>query len=246
MSKISESQKQFLDSVAIWLKTQLEKNDNPKQSEIELRFGHCQSFDNSEKTVNFVNGIGVAEWHRIREALACTETEAQSKPPQTVLEIIKIYENSSKTQTLRSIEHADGTKTNQCKINVAQRNFQFNDATCGTQVAGRLSHSVELPHDIDIVTTTPILIRARARTTFWHRMWRIDLSQVQQGADEDAVEMAPALFEVEIELLQDRIDWSKHDYHYIALALLVKVGEILNFMKEKPKDTVELPKVCPL
>ena len=240
MSKLSESQKQFLDAVAIWLKTQLEKNENAKHSEIELRFGHNQSLD--EKSSNFVNGVGIHEWQNVREAFAHMEPESQSKPAQTVLEIVKIYENTSKTKNIRSIEHADGSKTNQCKINMAQKNFQFINEN-GQQISARLSHSIELPHEIDVVQATPFLIRARARTTFWHRMWRIDLSQVQQGCDEDAVEMAPALFEIELELLQDRIDWSKHDFHYIALSLLVKVGEILHFMREKSNDDITLPEV---
>ncbi len=239
MSKLSESQKQFVDAVAIWLKTQLEKNSDTKTSEIELRFGHLQSLDGGSGG-NFVNGVNINSWHHVREALAHCEIEAQSKPPESVLEIVKIYESGVKSCNLRVIEHADGSKTSQCKINLAQKNFRILNQQ--QQISVRLSHSVETPQEID-QTQAPVLIRGRARTTFWHRMWRIDISQIQQGGDEDAVEMAPALYEVEIELLRDNIDWSKHDYHYVALSLLVKIGEILNFMSDLPNDDMVLPEM---
>lgn len=243
MSKLTESQKKFVDVVAVWLKQQLDKNENNKQTEIELRFGHMQSLEGTLKNSHFVNGVSINEWHRVREAFTNMEAEAQSNPAQTVLEIVKIFENTHTKSTLRSIEHADGTHTNQCKKNVAEKNFQLVDVF-GNQISARLSHNLEIPQEIDFLHATPVTIRARARTTFWHRMWRIDLSQVQQGADEEAVEMAPALFEIELELLQDCIDWSKHDYHYIALSLLLKVGEILHFMRDSnANEHIKLPEV---
>lgn len=230
MSKLSESQKQFVDVVAVWLKNQLDQCVKKSQSEIELRFGHMQSLEGNHKNNHFVNGVSVHEWHSVRQAFANIDVDAQSSPAQTVLEIVKVFESCHQKSTLRSIEHVDGTHTNQCKTQLAEKNFQLIDAF-GHQMSVRLSHNLEEPHDIDYLHLTPVTIRARARTTFWHRMWRIDLSQVQQGADEVAVEMAPALFEIEVELLQDRIDWSKHDFHYVALSLLLKIGEILHFMR---------------
>lgn len=232
MSKLSESQKKFVDTVAMWLKTQLERKDAAGEMEIELRFGYFH-----EKNSNFVSGVGVVPWQNVRSALANVESEAQCKAPQTVLEIVKIYESPSKIYTLRSIEHANGKVTTQCKTNIAQRNFAFMDQ----ETCARLSSSVETPHEIDL-SQPPVLIRARARTTFWYGMWRIDLSQVQQGIDESSVELAPAVDEIEIELLPDRVDWSKHDYHYVSLSLLLKIGEILNFMNTSPGD-MKLPEV---
>jgi len=212
MSELSEEQRQFIDATALWLKAHVQDKDG----EIELRFGSMSNND------SFISGVNVHGWQRVRTLLCNMTPDACACPPQSLLEIVSVYDNGK----YRHIEHADGTMTRQQKTAVAQRNLVFREPISKQLVACRLSHSTETSLPPKTSTSAPTLARIRARTSFWHRMWRIDVSMVQQGPNKEAAANAPTLYEIEVELEQNRIDWSRHDFHYLALSLLLKIQEI--------------------
>lgn len=235
MSSLDESQKKWIDSVALWLKAQVEdaqskktqEKTNSAVSEIELRFGTflnaAEVLHDKKHLGSFVSGINITAWKRIQAMFANADPTMFTLPPQSELEIISIFDDDE--QVVRSIEHADGSVTTEKKLLIAEKNFVFREPSTMQLICVRLAHNREIPVN-EIVTKLPSLVRVRARTSFWHRMWRIDLSMIQQGVDNDAASRAPAIFEVELELLHHLVDWTRYDFHYLASSMLLKIQEI--------------------
>jgi hypothetical protein len=241
---LTEEQRQFLDSTALWLRTQLAEH-HQENSEIEVRFGSFTADTSAHRPLGaFVSGVNITAWQRVRALFCNTTPDAHACPPQSVLEIVTL---SSDGDSRRQIEHADGTVTHQRKTRIAQRNVLFREPHSKQLVACRLSHSTETTpaatSSASLSSTAALLVRIRARTSFWHRMWRIDLSMVQQGLDREAASRAPAVYEVEVELEPARVDWSRHDFHYLALSLLLKIQEISAALVGVPGDDKQLPSI---
>lgn len=242
---LDEQRKKWCDTVAIWLRTQLQSVELDK-SEIELRFGvyanaskmHTDNSDHNSADADvgaFVSGVDVRAWQRVRTMFACMDRAAHAKPPESTLEVVSVYyddgnSSSSKGNVWRKIERADGTVTRERKTKISQQDYVFREQQTNRLIGARLSHSLETPlgdnETCDDALLEPSLVRVRARTSYWHKMWRIDLTLVQQGSNRKTAASAPALYEIEIELLPQLIDWSKHDFHYLALSLLLKIKEI--------------------
>lgn len=215
---LKESQKKWIDNVALWLKTQLQSN--AENSEIELRFGN---YNNK----GFVSGVGVAAWKRVQAIFANSDPSLFCFPPKSELEIVTLYETADGgRQAIRRIEHANGSQTLQKKHTESQKNCTI---VCGDAktIAVRLTHSREIavPDDAKEFSTVA-MVRVRARTSFFYKMWRIDLTMVQQGVDRDVASHAPAVYEIEVELLQQQVDWTRYDFHYIAVSSLLRIEEI--------------------
>jgi hypothetical protein len=252
MSRLTDEESQFIKDTALWLKTHLATPTQAEAAcEIELRFGsfadsHASSSSASAPASRyaFVSGLNINAWQRVRTLLCSTDPDAHANAPKSVLEIVTAYGDGN-----RQIEHADGSVTRQYKALLGRRDWVLREPQTRQLVACRLSHSVErqasasasaVGHGKSKVGTTT---RIRARTSFWHRVWRIDLTIVQQGLDREAASRAPALYEIEIELEPQRIDWSKQDYHYLAHSLLLKVQEIAAAIHgaSLPESTDRLP-----
>jgi len=248
---LTEAQKKWCDQVALWLREQL-KTVSHSETEIELRFGTytdsvaASAAGNADNFGSFVSGVSADQWHRVREMFAAMESTVHTRPPESVLDIVFLYNDQEKGKSWRRIHHADGSLTVDQKIKLSNVETVMQTAGCREKFGVRISHSSEkelVPSAHNEGPTNASLVRVRARTSYWYKMWRIDLSLVQQGCDKERALNAPASYEIEVELLLELIDWSKHDFHYLALSLLLRIGDIAANIAGISPNKVTMPDI---
>ena len=225
---LNEAQKKWIDAVAIWLREQTlhsETESTAQAHEIELRLG---TFAKTRGAATFVSGVSSDDWHRVRDMFALTKDQTVfSQEPESHLEIIYVDGENQ----VRKVEQADGKVRRETKTLVNRCEFGLEGGTDRQDMALRLSHNVEKALDDGAANEHSFsFVRARARTTYYHKMWRIDLSLVQQGKTIADAETAAALYEIEIELLPNRVDWSVHSYQYLATSLFLELNAIHSAM----------------
>ena len=229
--------------LARWLETSLvrqtgattvERSGDPTVDEIEMRFGIFSADSRTFETSQFCNGVKLEQFQRARQLCCALDPTLHASPPESVLEVVTHYGECN----LRKIQCADGTARHEHKVSVSSYNMAFSidsaerppdslGAFARDGIVGvRFAHSRETRiADTLAENLVPRFVRLRARSSYYYKMWRIDLTIVQQGLNIELARTAPAVYEIEVELLPERIDWSRHTFHYLATALLLKVRE---------------------
>lgn len=238
----TQDQKECVDLLAHWLETSLVRQTDANSvehvgdsnDEIEMRFGIFSADSRTFETSQFCNGVKLEQFQRARKLCCALDPTQQTSPPESALEVVTHYGECN----LRKIQCADGTTRHEHKVAVSSCNMAFSidsverppdslgafsrDGIVGVRFAHSRETRISETHAEHLV---PRFVRLRARTSYYFKMWRIDLTIVQQGLNTELARTAPAVYEIEVELLPERIDWSRHSFHYLAAALLLKVRE---------------------
>lgn len=237
---MNDAQKHWIDSVALWMRRAFTwKNESRQVSEIEMRFGMRGKGDTL-----FASGVGVQAWHRVKNMFfASLDHFLFAREPESVMEIVHLYDDNT-----RRIRHHDGTITQESKIALSHfdTDFTFPGSEYTENFCVRLSHNIEetlkeSQEKHENAWSNAKMVRARARTTYYYKMWRIDLSTVQQGNTLTQLQCNPALYEIEVELIPSEIDWSQHDYHYLASSLYTQLCSISQALCNVPQNALAVP-----